>query len=122
MSDDYDVSGIQVICMGQNLYGLIEQIKVRPGLFLDEVGISALYYVICGYTQACAINHVEESETPPFGQFHEFVRQKTGFPESTSGWKNMILAVNDKNEAKALAMFFVLFEEFTASALLRVSK
>jgi hypothetical protein len=114
MSSDYDVSGIQVIGMGENLYELIAQIKARPGLFFDDQSISALYYFINGYGQACAINGIEENETPPFSEFHEFVRRKTKFSESTSGWKNMILSFNDQDEAKAFAMFFILFEEFSS--------
>jgi hypothetical protein len=112
MSDDYDVSGIQVIGMAENLYALITQIRLRPGLFLDEENVSDLYYFISGYTQACAVNGIDENETPPFSEFHEFVRRKTNFYESTSGWKNMLLSFNGNNEAKALAMFFILFEEF----------
>jgi hypothetical protein len=113
VNDDYDISGIQVIDMGENLYELIAQIKVRPGLFFDEQNISALHYFISGYVQACAINGIEENETPPFGEFHEFVRGKTNFSESTSGWKNMILSFCNKDEAKAMVLFFILFEEFT---------
>jgi hypothetical protein len=113
MSDDYDASNIQIIEPAQNLYALIRQIKERPGFYFDAESISAMYHFISGYMHACIMNNFQTAEFPPFGDFHECVRQRTKFSESTSGWRHMLLSHNGNDEAKALDMFFVLFEEFT---------
>ncbi len=110
---DYDASLIQVIPPGDNLYAIIAQIRERPGFYVEEGNLSALYHFINGYMLACFSKGIDEEEFPLFEAFHEFVRERTGFSESTSGWRNMILSVNNHNEADALAMFFALFDEFT---------
>jgi hypothetical protein len=113
MSNDYDASNIQIIEPVENLYALIRQIKERPGFYFEADSISALYHFVNGYMQACVIKNIEETEFPTFGTFHEFVRHRTKFSESTSGWRHMLLRYYGNVEAKALAMFFTLFEEFT---------
>jgi hypothetical protein len=109
---EYDSSLIQIIPPASTLYGLIQQISHRPGMYFEEKSLSALYNFIKGFEMACHVHGIDENESPNFGEFHEFVRRKTGFSESTSGWRNMLLSFNDNNEEKALAMFFVVFEEF----------
>jgi hypothetical protein len=114
VTDVYDASNIQVIEPAENLYALIRQIKERPGFYFDAESISALYHFINGYIQACAVKNIQEVELIAFQDFHEFVRHRTMFNESTSGWRHMLLSYDNNDEAKALAMFFTLFEEFTA--------
>ncbi len=110
---DYDASLIQVIPPAKDLYALIRQIRLRPGMYFEEKTLSALYHFTNGYILACFVKDIDENERPPFGEFHEFVRQKTGFREGTSGWKNMLLSFNGNDERKALTMFFDFFEEFS---------
>lgn len=112
---EYDARLIQVIPPAENLYAIIRQIRQRPGWFVEEKNLSALYHFINGYSLACWTKGIVENERPAFGEFHEFVRKKTGFNESTSGWRNMILSFNGNDEEKALAMFFDFFEEFVSS-------
>lgn len=117
MSDEeYDTSLIQVIGPAKSLYELIDLIRTRPAMFIGSASITALQNFINGYTYACYVKDIEENERPPWGDFHEFVRARTGFYESTSGWCDMILDVNDRDEAKALAGFCVLFDAFLATA------
>jgi hypothetical protein len=113
-ADIYDVSLIQVIPKPETLYALIRQIEERPGFYFVADSISTLYHFLSGYLQACLMKEIEQSDTPPFRDFHEFVRGKTKFSESTSGWRHMLLSFNGDDEAKALDMFFALFEEFTS--------
>jgi hypothetical protein len=115
MTEPYDVSGIQVIPRPENLYALIHQIRARPPLYLGENSISALHNFINGYFHACHVNGIDEDELPPWADFHEFVRARTGFSESTSGWCNMILSTCANDETKALATFFEMFEAFTST-------
>jgi hypothetical protein len=112
MSEDYDQSGIQVIPKAANLYELIAQIKVRPNLYLGSNSITALKSFIDGYHFACFINDIEEDLAPPWQDFHEFVRARTGFRESTGGWCYMLLHVCDGDEAQGMADFFEVFGEF----------
>ncbi len=114
---DYDASLIQVIPPGENLYALIRQIKSRPGFYFEAGNLSALHHFLQGYMLACFSKGIDEEEFPPFGAFHEFVRKRTGFSESTSGWRHMILSVNNHDEADALAMFFSLFDAFTRQGM-----
>lgn len=112
---DYNADLIQVIPPASNLYALIRQIRLRPGMYFEEKSLSALYHFTNGYLLACFVKDINENEAPPFGEFHEFVRRKTGFGESTSGWRNMLLSFNGNDELKALAMFFEFFEEFSSA-------
>jgi hypothetical protein len=114
MPNDYDASGIQVIPKAENLYQLIEQIKVRPAMYLGSTTITALQNFIDGYNFACYIKDVEERLSPPWQDFHEFVRARTGFAESTGGWCYMLLHHCDGDETVALALFFEWFAAFTA--------
>jgi hypothetical protein len=113
LNNSYDSSHIQVIPKAESLYALIKQVKEMPGFYFDADNISALYHFVNGYAQALVAKNIDEAETPPFRDFHEFVRRRTQFSESTSGWRNMLLSYNGNDEAKSLAMFFALFEEFT---------
>jgi hypothetical protein len=82
---EYDASFIQIIPPASSLYGLIQQISRRPGMYFEEKSLSALYNFIKGFEMACHVHGIDETESPSFGEFHEFVRRKTGFSESTSG-------------------------------------
>jgi hypothetical protein len=113
LNNSYDSSNIQVIPKAESLYALIKQIKDRPGFYFDAENITALNHFVNGYLQALAAKNIDEAETPPFRDFHDFVRCRTQFSESTSGWRNMLLSCNGNDEAKALDMFFILFDEFT---------
>jgi hypothetical protein len=113
-ADTYDASLIEVIPKPETLYALIRQIEERPGFYFEAENISAPDHFLSGYLQACLMKGIEQSNTPPFRDFHEFVRGKTKFSESTSGWRHMLLSFNGDDEAKALDMFFALFEEFTS--------
>ncbi len=110
---DYDASLIQIIPPAETLYALIRQIRARPGFYCDADNLSALYHFISGYTLAYAIDGTGAQEIITFGKFHDYVARRTGFSESTSGWRNMVLSANGHDESKALAMFFLLFDEFT---------
>jgi hypothetical protein len=115
MSDAYDTSGIQVIPKPENLYQLIEQIKVRPAMYLGSNTITALKSFIDGYHFACYMKNVEEELSPPWQDFHEFVRARTGFGESTGGWCHMLLHAYDDDEERGIAAFFEAFEDFSAA-------
>jgi hypothetical protein len=96
----------------KNLYTLIGMMLPRPGLYLGEASLTALWHFVSGYNTSCWYKGIEENLTPRWQLFHEFVKRKTGFYESTSGWKNMILTQCEGVEDKALDLFFTYFYEF----------
>jgi Domain of unknown function (DUF5071) len=95
-----------------NLYSLLIQMFKHPAHYLGEKSLSALWHFVNGYTSACHIKGIEEGLKPRWHLFHEFVKRKTRFGESTSGWKNMILTHCKGDEEKALDVFFDYFFEF----------
>lgn len=76
-------------------------IKERPGMYLGKKSFAMLYGFIAGFTYA-ELNHKFEDHLTlfplPFRFFHEFVKTKLGYYESTSGWYNMIFEKNNYEE------------------------
>jgi hypothetical protein len=98
--------------MYANLYSYIDLIRTRPGMYIGGQTVSLMAYHIAGYEAACRWKGVEESLDPPWYDFHEYVRERTGFGESTSGWSNMLLQHCGGDGAKALALFFTMLDAF----------
>lgn len=99
--------------MPLDIYNLIDRIRPRPAMYLGENSVSLLRAFLGGYMAAafeCEASFVEEN--PPFREFHNWVAMKFGYFESTSGWANMLLAVENGDEAKALERFFVYLDDF----------
>jgi hypothetical protein len=95
-----------------DLYSYIDLIRTRPGMYIGGQTVSLVAYHIAGYEAACRWKGVEERLDPPWYDFHEYVRERTGFGESTSGWSNMLLHYCGSDEAKALGLFFTMFDAF----------
>ena len=95
-----------------DLYSYIDLIRTRPGMYIGGIAVTLMFHHVAGYEAACRWAGVDEQLDPPWYDFFEFVRGKTGFEESTSGWANMLLTYNGGDEAKALDMFFLLFDDF----------
>jgi hypothetical protein len=95
-----------------NLYGYIDLIRTRPGMYIGGNSVSLMAYHVAGYEAAGWWKGAEETLDPPWYDFHEYVRARTGFAESTSGWANMLLDHCGGEEARALDMFFVMFDAF----------
>ncbi|MDZ7879657.1 MAG: DUF5071 domain-containing protein [Saprospiraceae bacterium] len=110
--DFYDLWNKHNKVLTNDLYAHLKQMQPRPALYLGETSITALWHYVSGYTSACYFKGMEEELTPRFELFHEFAKRKTGFYESTSGWKHMILSHCEGDETKALDLFFDYFDEF----------
>lgn len=99
--------------MVQDIYSLLEKMKVRPGMYLGNSKISSMDNFLNGFNFAEMITGKRlKKEFPPFWYFHEWVMDKYKYNESTAGWKNIILTENENNEEKALQIFFDMIEEF----------
>lgn len=99
-------------------------------MFIGDVTLNNLFTYLAGYRTAMDFAGIEDISTPQFNDFHEFVRAKYGYYESTAGWANMILAVTiglDPNQIrwesydsevsqeqheKSVETFFELIDEF----------
>jgi hypothetical protein len=95
-----------------NLFSYIDLIRIRPGMYVGGYSVSLMAYHIAGYEAACRWKDAEEALDPPWYDFHEYVRERTGFAESTSGWNNMLLHSCEGDEEKALELFFTMFDAF----------
>ena len=87
-------------------------------MYLGECSIRVLRGYIGGLQHLDHLGAIELVSEPEFGGFHEWVRKKYGFHESTSGWCNMLLSAETVAngfhdvEAHALKQFFKDLEEF----------
>jgi Domain of unknown function (DUF5071) len=119
--EDFDsIWNINYKIIKNDLYTHLRQISTRPAMYLGENTITALWHYVSGYQSACYFKGAEEDLSPRWSLFHEFVKRKTNFAESTGGWKYMILAFCEGNEEKALDTFFKFFEDFLKGEELNV--
>ncbi|WNB74442.1 hypothetical protein [Methylomonas koyamae] len=76
-----------------SIYDILDRIEKRPGMYVGDVTLGNLMTYMHGYEMAMRDAEVKDVSIPEFHGFHEFVRKKFGYYESTAGWANMILAV-----------------------------
>jgi hypothetical protein len=92
---------------------LLERIRKRPGMYLGECSLSALYHTIGGYTMALHAHGIDNDRNLRLpDDFNDWVAYRLHYKESTSGWKNMILGVSE-SEAAAFTRFFELLDQHT---------
>jgi hypothetical protein len=102
----------------RTVYDLFDVIQKKPGLFLPEQSLSALWWFYHGYTSALFAYKLEfEPSALDFRQFHDFVASHYSWYESTAGWRNIILKENNDNECKAFDAFFTLLAQFREQGL-----
>ncbi len=110
-------------------YRQLALIERRPGMYFCET-LDSLHCFYLGYVTAMDEAEVSDVSKPSFDGFHEWVRERFGFREPTSGWANMLLAVtlghkpekvnwdNFKNSVsredhkRSLDLFFELIKEY----------
>jgi hypothetical protein len=81
-------------------------------MYTGEASVHSLGAFVAGYSfcqQQAGI--AVEDESPNFGGFHDWVANKLGFSESTSGWRNMITSQRLDAE-EALWLFYQLLDEY----------
>ena len=97
----------------KTLADLIDQIKIRPELYIGDRRISTLSTFLQGYSMAHWIYQVEmDLPAKQLQNFHSFVESKFN-DNRTIGWSNLILEKCNGDNEGALQMFFDLFREFT---------
>ncbi|NJL76193.1 MAG: hypothetical protein HC892_15420 [Saprospiraceae bacterium] len=70
-------------------YELIDQIRMRTEMYIGYSSPTHLSSFLSGYFYA-KINEEIKEEEPNFHGFHDWVANKFGYRESTSGWAYMI--------------------------------
>ena len=90
---------------------LIEGIRKRPGLYLGECSLTALCFTLVGYELALGMHGIKDDTTFQLpNDFNDWVAYRLHYKESTSGWKNMILAAC-QDEVVAFTRFFELLDQ-----------
>ena len=95
----------------ESVFEILQKVRSKPGLFLGATSISRLEAFLAGYDSGLATFKVMLSGYEAFHDFHQWVADKLGFSNATSGWCSMILK-HSKNEEDALGRFFELLDEF----------
>jgi hypothetical protein len=96
----------------KNLYDLLERMRERPAMYLEEKRISSLRTFLDGYHFARLEHNIPLLENPPFGVLHSWMANKFGWGKTSAGWNSILLTENKGDEAKALDQFFDLLPEF----------
>lgn len=96
-----------------NIYELIDLIREKPGMYIGDPKISTMRAFLNGYELTSMIHNIKGLNVfPPFWYFNEWAIHTYGWRQSTAGWANIILEENDRDEKKALSVFFDLLDEF----------
>jgi len=102
-----------------------EDLRTRPAMFIGVKSLTRLYVWIMGLRSAEFFGLGQVASAPAFGGFHEFVREKYDFSESTSGWCRMLLEAEHRAcwvrsaedvEKRAVDRFFADLDEFRKQA------
>jgi hypothetical protein len=94
------------------LFELLEMIRARPLVFLDEQkSLKALRVFLAGYERGTVSMGAKKSIFGDLRGFNNWVAKELGFPSATSGWCNMINARSDSDE-QAFDRFFELLDKY----------
>ncbi len=94
-----------------SFYELIQKIKKRPTLYINNYSLSHLKTFIEGYSFALRqVNIPVSQEEKEFEEFQDWIEKKYN-QYSTQHWSKIILFYSE-DERDALEKFFELFAEF----------
>ena len=109
--------------------------RKRVPMYTGEMTLKSIFLFIRTYRMALIEHDFIDTDKPDFHNFHDFVKDKFGFSESTAGWRRMIVAKTlglnsnmdnwdwellEEKEKKmtleehkaSIELFFKLFDEF----------
>ena len=110
------------------IYQMLDQIRMRPAMWLGSLNISTLRTYIEGYHHALIDLELNKNKTKTalfpldFWFMHEFSKIKTNSYESTSGWANLILKKCDGDQKAALEQFYKYLDEFRSLKAVSIKK
>ncbi len=97
----------------KDVYDFFEKIKERPAMYVGAKSLTRIQMFFYGYLYALDLQDID-FDHKKFGpyNFHDWIANKLGWAESTSGWLNMILDKANGDDEKAVDLFYDLLEEF----------
>ena len=97
----------------KDVYEFFDKIKERPAKYVGKKSLTRIQMFFYGYCYALDLQHIEfKGEKFKSYSFHDWIAEKLGWRESTSGWLNMILDKANGDEEKAVDLFYELLDEF----------
>lgn len=94
------------------LIEILQDIKVRPEIYLGKKSLELLKAFITGF-MICQNKLIHSSPDAIFLGFQKYVEQKYGL-ETTHGWHSIIRFFTSSDE-EAFDEFFLLFDNYTKS-------
>ncbi|MEV5824799.1 hypothetical protein AB0L25_04410 [Spirillospora sp. NPDC052242] len=93
-----------------DVYGLLEQVRARPGMWIRGHSLRELEILLCGYGIALMVHEVDEGFAfGPRGPFSDWLGQRYGW-SLVLGWA---AAIEDHAEGEPpLERFFRLVDEY----------
>lgn len=96
-----------------DVYKLLDEIRARPRMYLDEESLTKLWWLIQGYEMALRGYNPTRCLIGVFhGKFYYYVKRHFHLSSDENSSANMILKHCAGDEAQALAKFFELLDEF----------
>ena len=97
-----------------DVYKMLDVIRQRPGLYLGTPSLTKLWDFLQGYRSALINNDIPYRQVGFWNIiiFDTWIRNQLELPYNSQGWANNILQHCNGDEAKALANFFELLDEF----------
>lgn len=93
----------------KNIFDTLEDIKVKPELYLGAKNLTYLYHFINGYVfRSMDMNDYNSSK---IREFHFWIPKKTGI--DVENWLQNLLIKTNHNEEKAVDLFFQYIKIFT---------
>ncbi|MFF4168865.1 hypothetical protein [Streptomyces sp. NPDC001744] len=101
----------------ENVYDFLDQVRLRPGMWVPGSSLAHLDSVLLGYRVAMAVHDAEEDfpfwapggDTP----FDTWLNERNGRP-SALRWSTQIEREAETTGAPAIELFFTLLDQFRA--------
>ena len=96
-----------------DIYKMLDIIRPRPRMYLGKESLTKLWWFLFGYQRALEHNSIPfKDRLWGVGRFEFWVLRKYRLPSNTKGYADIMREKCGGDEAKALAKFFELLDEF----------
>ncbi len=96
-----------------------ESFRSRTAMYIGEKNLSVLKGFLDGIYYSFDAYGVSEENL--FEGLHDWVAEYYGWPETSAGWKNIILKECGNDEVKAVDEFFKVYDKFKNRSLKKTS-
>lgn len=94
---------------------LLSEFRKRPGMYLGDYSLSKLPALIAGFMVACNFYDGTKTGMDRFSDFHEWFEKRHSLDRSSS-WTLPFLEMVNRNEKKALDLFFSELEVYVTES------